>query len=70
MKFYLSTVPPDMIDEPLSISVNNIRNRRKKSPAGYPLFNTPEEERIRELNELVSKPPFSYIYKAKKYDTL
>jgi hypothetical protein len=69
MKFYLSTFSPDLEEEPPSISVNNIKSRRRLFK-DLPLINTPEEQHIRELNELAAKPPFVHIYKAKRYDTL
>lgn len=69
MKFYLSTISSDLEEEPPSISVNNIRGRRRFF-TNLPVVDTPEEQHIRELNELAAKPPFVHIYKAKKFDTL
>jgi hypothetical protein len=69
MKFYLSTISPDLEEESLSVRVNNIKGRRRIF-TDLPLVDTPEERHVRELNELASKPPFIHIYKAKKFDTL
>jgi hypothetical protein len=69
MKFYLSTISPDLEEESLSVRVNNIKGRRRLF-TGLPLVDTPEEQHIRELNELAAKPPFVHIYKAKKHDML
>ena len=69
MKFYLSTISPHLEEEPLSVSINNVKGRRRLF-TDRPFVNTPEEQRIRELNELAAKPPFVHIYKVKKYDTL
>ena len=69
MKYYLSTISPDLEEEPLSVRVNNIKGRRRLF-TDLPFVNTPEEQHIRELNELAAKPPFVHIYKAKKFDML
>jgi hypothetical protein len=71
MKFILSAPPTDPSpDGLLSVKVNNISRRGEQWKKVHHLSETPAESHIAELNILASKPPFCFIYKVKKYDTL
>jgi hypothetical protein len=71
MKFYLSSPPADSLsDGLLSVKVNNISRRKELRKIEPRLLNAPDESHIDKLNDLASKPPFCFIYRVKKYDTL
>jgi hypothetical protein len=71
MKFYLSVPPTESLpDGPLTVKVNNISRRKDQRKRENHFLKTPDEGYIDELNDLASKPPFCFIYRVKKYDTL
>jgi hypothetical protein len=71
MKFYLSAPPVEWLPEgPLTVKVNNVSRRKEQRKGENRLLKTQDEGYIDELNDLASKPPFCFIYRVKKYDTL
>jgi hypothetical protein len=65
----LSLVPAGLPEIPFSVS-HISADRRKIEVIKLPATMPPNEEKIRELNELAARHPFCVLHKPKKHDTL
>ena len=72
MNFYLSKPFPDILaQQPFAVKVNNMQAKKKWQPqTEIGLVPEPDDGQIQWLNDLASRPPFSNVHRAKKYDPL